>query len=84
MGGAKEFDKTADNAGLNDALDGRVAFLGKQLSEFGGSLDLFVDLVRKYPLYHLGEFDVELIGNEKGCQQTFRPVDNFVENRHDV
>lgn len=58
--GPEELDEAADNAGLDDALDGRVALLGKQLPEFGRSLDLRFDLFGEDTLDHLGQFHVKL------------------------
>ena len=58
--GTKKFDKSADNAGLNDLFDGGVSLLGEEFSELGGRLDLLVDLVREDTLDHLGEFFVQL------------------------
>lgn len=60
VGGAKELDKSADDACFNDPFDGGVALLGKQLPELCGCLDLLVDLVGEDALYHLREFFIEL------------------------
>jgi hypothetical protein len=61
VGGSQEFDKSADNAGLNDALDRWVPLFRKQLPELGGGLDLLVNLFRKDPLDHLRKLFVQLL-----------------------
>ena len=60
VGGAQELYKSADNASLNNALDGRVALLRQELAELCGCLNLLVDLVGENALDHLGELLVEL------------------------
>ena len=40
MRSRKEFDKARHNAARNDAVDGWIIFLGKELSELCGSFDL--------------------------------------------
>lgn len=60
MGRAQEFDKAADNTGLDDTLDRRVALLGQQLTELGGGGNLVVDLVGEDALDHDREILVQL------------------------
>lgn len=42
---SKEFDESADDTGLDDLLNGRVAFFAEEFAELGGGLDLGVNLV---------------------------------------
>jgi hypothetical protein len=58
--GAEELDKSAYDTRLDNALDRWVTLLGQELAEFGGRLDLLVDLFGEDALYHLGELFVEL------------------------
>jgi hypothetical protein len=60
VGRAQELDESADHAGLNDPLDRWISFFRQQFSEFGGGLDLLVDLLGKDTLDHLGQFFVKL------------------------
>ena len=66
MCGPEEFHKTAHDARLDNTLNGRVAFLGKQLPEFGCALDLRLNLVGENALDHLREFHIELEINTSG------------------
>lgn len=48
MCGSQEFDEFGDNASSNDILDGRVLFLGEELTEFGSSIVLLLDIIWVY------------------------------------
>jgi hypothetical protein len=60
MWGSEEFDEAADHAGLNDFLNGRVSFLGEEFPEFGGGLNLSVDLVREDSFDHFRQLGAQL------------------------
>jgi hypothetical protein len=58
--GAQELHKSANNTGLDNTFNRRIALLGEQLSEFGCSLNLRLNLVGEDALDHLRELHVEL------------------------
>jgi hypothetical protein len=58
--GAEELDEAADDTGLDDFLDGRIAFFRQKLSEFGRGLDLRFDLVGEDAFDHLWQFGAQL------------------------
>jgi hypothetical protein len=62
VGRSQKLDETANNASLNNLFDRWVALLGEKLSEFGGSLDLEVDLLGEDTFDHLREVLVQLVG----------------------
>lgn len=51
--GSEKLDETADDTSLDDLFDRRVALLGQQFAESGGSLNLQIDLVGENALDHL-------------------------------
>ncbi|KAI3483457.1 hypothetical protein L1887_53684 [Cichorium endivia] len=57
---AEELDEAGDDAGGDDALDGRVLLLGEQLAEFGGCVELTVEVVAHGVVDHPGQLVGEL------------------------
>jgi hypothetical protein len=64
MGRSEELNKTANNTGLDNFLDGWVSFFRKELSEFGSGLNLQVDLFGENAFDHLWEIFVQLFQQE--------------------
>ena len=52
VGRSQEFNETTDNTSFDDLLDGRIALFGEKLAEFGGGLNLLVDLFREDSFHH--------------------------------
>jgi hypothetical protein len=78
VGRAQELYKAADDTGLDDPLDGRVAFLGQELAELGRGLDLLIDLLGEDALDHLGEVLVQLAGQVSVAPSHARVLDGGV------
>jgi hypothetical protein len=56
----EELDKTRHNAALDYAFDWGIAFLGKQLAEFGRRIKLLIYTIREHTLNHLRKLLGEL------------------------
>jgi len=56
----EEFYKAGNDAGPDDLLDGRIAFLGEKLPELGRRLELQLRVVREHVVDHLAQLLREL------------------------
>ena len=51
---AQEFDEARYHAASNNAIDGGILLLRKELPELGSGLELLVQVVTLHTLYHSG------------------------------
>lgn len=74
MRAPQELDKARNHTTLDDLFDGRIPFLGEQLSELCGGLQLEFRVLREHVRHHLRELARELASTHHRSDAIFFEV----------